>query len=140
MRNIRTWGSKGVAKSKAGEPSRLRHTNDKVNAMPNRILAFSSVLFSMYLPSAVVWFLLGPNYEWPYLLVLPGWLLSLFAFRHEEFELLLASIGTLGIVVGLTWLGSKGRWQLVAATAIAFLNSAFWAGLVYLFRHGVGYV
>jgi tryptophan-rich sensory protein len=100
--------------------------------MLRRILAFFAVLISTYLPLAILWNTIGSASKRYYLLLMPGWLPSLCAIGQKEVQIWVASIATLGIVVGLTWLGSKGRRQLVVAAAITFVNSAVIAAFTYI--------
>lgn len=56
---------------------------------------------------------------WP---ILPGLLPAAVLFHPQEsLELVVMSLITLTLVVGLTWLAARGRWSLLAAAGIALL-------------------
>ena len=90
--------------------------------MINQIRATAIVLLCMYLPCAFLW---AQGFRKPeYLPVIPGWWLAIPLHGNKEFQYWFAAIGTLGVLVGLSWLGTKGRSHLFAAAVLAFLNSA----------------
>jgi hypothetical protein len=55
--------------------------------------------------------------------VIPGWLVWFVVPKNEESQYWAASAATVGLILGLSWFGSKGRLPRMAAGFLAFLNS-----------------
>ncbi len=91
--------------------------------MKNLIGAFVVVVVWAYLP-VVMLALMGPDEQVARLLpVVPGWLVWFVSPRDEHSQYWAAAATTVGVIGGLSWIGSKGRLLRMAAGFLAFLNS-----------------
>lgn len=102
---------------------------DITSQRPGRFLAGFWVAVGLYLPFAGIpgrlnnpndwWF--GWALLWP---ILPGFGPGAFlAHPHDRAIFVVAALTTIGLLAGLTWLGSAGGWRLGFAIALAFLVS-----------------
>ena len=68
--------------------------------------------------------LIGPDERVDRLLpIVPGWLVWFVSPRDEHLPYWAAAATTVGVIGGLSWIGSKGRLPRMAAGFLAFLNS-----------------
>jgi hypothetical protein len=100
-------------------------------------VALAVVLVCLYAPFS--WVLIVRDWTWIKMWpVLPGLVPGAFFFHQYDDVVEFTAMGVVSLILiaGLTWLGSRGRWQLVLATIIAVLIAApsAWIGYsLYLF-------
>ena len=108
------------------------------------LMAFAAVAVSLYLPSC--WLIMAGSSlarfdlatRWLFWAIMPGFVPGIYLFHpNDQSEWICWTVVTLGLLVGLTWLGSLGRRRFWVAVGLAWLVAILssWTGYVLIVRN-----